>query len=74
MKVAFALMPKKDEKEPTMSRSGKREFQKEGTSKISKNIIDENKVSCWKKGQMTTQDRTWQIGMRVVGDKVWEIG
>lgn len=50
VKVAFAFMPKKDEKEPTMSRSGKREFQKEGKSKISKNIIDENKVSCWKKG------------------------
>lgn len=39
---------KKDEKEPTMSRSGKKEFQAEGAKQV-KTHRDENKLSRWKK-------------------------
>lgn len=48
MKVTFALMPKKMRRSQ-LDRSGKREFQAEGTNKASETHRDENKLSYWKR-------------------------
>ena len=49
VKMIFALIPKKDEKEQTTSKSGEREFHEKGTKKPRETHRDEHTLSCWRK-------------------------